>query len=150
MASTIPHAHHPRHHLVIIIFRHRYHRDGACGVQVEEVVAPDQQRTLADYLALPVSQYSVLDPRFIRKDDSDGRKGAFILSVPLEEVMGVDLMPQLHVAVDVDPAAGEVRLEGRRGRRAGAKDALGAFVFVRLFKVKAWEGSRCWRGKVLK
>jgi hypothetical protein len=64
----------------------------------------DPDRAVHKYLSLPVEQYNLLDPRFITKDED----GSFVLRVPLQDVLGIDLKPQINITVDVDSEKGQV------------------------------------------
>lgn len=96
---------------------------------------------LQEYLALPVDQYALLDPKWVERETNtlgisqspDGRKitasqNAFRVSVPLEEMLGVDLQPQLSITAHPDPEAGNVTL-------MGSKAALGSPEFDQAFKL---------------
>ena len=90
---------------------------------------------LNEYLALPVDRYSLLDPKWIRReqqlvaeDDAAGYSNVFRLSVPLHEVIGIDLSPSISVAAHPDPEEGSVTLIGSRA-------ALGSPSLDESFKV---------------
>jgi hypothetical protein len=51
-------------------------------------------RSLADYLALPLDQYSLLDPKWISRPDPDGQPDTFLLRVPLAGIPHLHLEPQ--------------------------------------------------------
>eukprot|EP00798_Chlamydomonas_sp_ICE-L_P025376 gene25376-11037_t len=51
---------------------------------------------LKDYLMLPLDQYSLLDPKWITRDPA--MPELFKLMVPLDELVGVNLQPQMNVA----------------------------------------------------
>ena len=65
-------------------------------------------RRLADYLALPLDQYALLDPRWISRDPG----GGFRFSVPLQDLVSVDLQPE--ICIRWGPCG-----VGHVGRRAG-------------------------------
>jgi len=101
--------------------------------------------SLRSYLALPVEQYSVLDPRFIRRlgpeeqqQDSGGgseaavassspssTSSAFRLTVPLSDVVGMDIVVEVDVAVDVDPSTAGVSFRADRLVLGGSALAAG-------------------------
>lgn len=108
---------------------------------------------LQEYLALPVDQYALLDPKWVEREatvipgdcDSNlscepsdsqylnGRKervvgNAFRVSVPLEEMLGIELRPQLSITAHPDTEAGIVTL-------VGSKAALGSPEFDQAFKL---------------
>ncbi|KAG2486529.1 hypothetical protein HYH03_014830 [Edaphochlamys debaryana] len=58
-------------------------------------------RSLSAYLGLPLDQYSLLDPSWISR--SPARPDEFLLKVPLYDLVGVDLQPQICVRVTLDP-----------------------------------------------
>lgn len=63
-------------------------------------------RGLPSYLALPLDQYSLLDPTWISRDASQGDR--FLLRVPLQDAVGLALAPELAVRVVIDPRASKV------------------------------------------
>jgi hypothetical protein len=108
---------------------------------------------LQEYLALPVDQYALLDPKWVERettvipgdcdisspcetDDSlyiHGSKekvvgNAFRVSVPLEEMLGIELRPQLSITARPDREAGNVTL-------VGSKAGLGSPEFDQAFKL---------------
>jgi len=97
-----------------------------------------KRRDLRAYLSLPLEEYSLLDPRYIARLSEGGdsssssssipptagtgssttpsaaegplpASGAFLLTVPLVDIVGLDLTPQLVIHVEVDEAKGQVR-----------------------------------------
>ncbi|MEW5297602.1 MAG: hypothetical protein WDW36_000803 [Sanguina aurantia] len=58
------------------------------------------QTSLRAYLALPLDQYSLLDPRWITRVGGAGN--LFLLRVPLQDVVGLALEPQITVKVNID------------------------------------------------
>lgn len=107
--------------------------DGPAGSVVGGAAPP--HRSLRAYLALPLEEYALLDPRYIARlggpeqaaggsggtgldeaaEAGGGAAGAtpasgsFLLTVPLIDIVGLDLTPQLAIDVDVDERAGQVR-----------------------------------------
>lgn len=80
----------------------------------------DRERTLSlleEYLSLPVDQYSLLDPTWVKRE-GNGSTGdssnSFRLSIPLKDMLGVDLMPELSIEAHPDPSRGQVTLVGSR------------------------------------
>jgi len=73
---------------------------------VKHPSSPLPGRTLREYLALPLDQYSLLDPRWITRcpDAAD----LFTLKVPLQDIIGLPLEPQIQVRVDIDTANNQV------------------------------------------
>ncbi|GFR48102.1 hypothetical protein Agub_g9789 [Astrephomene gubernaculifera] len=63
-------------------------------------------RGLSAYLALPLDQYSLLDPGWISR--SPAAPDEFVLRVPLFELVGLDMQPQLSVKVSLDPRTSQV------------------------------------------
>jgi len=64
-------------------------------------------RGLSDYLALPLDQYSLLDPKWITRPDP-AAQDVFLLKVPLRDVMGLNLEPEVWVRVEVDAPRAQV------------------------------------------
>lgn len=83
-------------------------------------------RALADYLALPLDSYSLLDPRWISRDPQD--PDLFHLMVPLQDLTGLALEPRVSIRVDVDAAHSQVHFHANQF-------SVGAPKFDRLFKV---------------
>lgn len=65
-----------------------------------------QGRGLAAYLSLPLDQYSLLDPTWVTRDA--GGADRFLLRVPLYDVVGLDLQPQINVRVALDARNNQV------------------------------------------
>lgn len=82
---------------------------------------PARQR-LRDYLALPADQYSLLDPDWISREAS----GGFLVSVPLQDLVGIALRPQLSITSRPSPRSGAVTLVGTKAS-LGAPDVDQAF-----------------------
>jgi hypothetical protein len=108
---------------------------------------------LQEYLALPVDQYALLDPKWVKRETTvipgdcdtnsscetsdsqylNGRNenvvgNVFRVSVPLEEMLGIELRPQLSITAHPDTEAGNVTL-------VGSKAALGSPEFDQAFKL---------------
>ena len=73
------------------------------------------ERSLAAYLSLPLDQYALLDPDWISRQA--GASDLFVLRLPLFDMVGLDLQPQLSVRVALDPHNSQVRA-GVQGRAA--------------------------------
>ncbi|KAK9845919.1 hypothetical protein WJX81_005977 [Elliptochloris bilobata] len=69
-------------------------------------------RALAAYLALPVEEYSLLDPDWVERSAAD--PSTFRVTIPLRELSGVDLQPSVAITVAADPATGRVSFRGER------------------------------------
>mmetsp|Transcript_12163 Transcript_12163/g.32049 ORF Transcript_12163/g.32049 Transcript_12163/m.32049 type:complete len:243 (+) Transcript_12163:42-770(+) len=67
---------------------------------VEEPPSTLPGRDLPAYLALPLDEYSLLDPKWISRPDPDD-PNMFLLKVSLQELMGVNLTPEVRIQVDV-------------------------------------------------
>ncbi|PRW58005.1 kinase [Chlorella sorokiniana] len=67
-------------------------------------------RQLRDYLALPIEQYSLLDPKWISREEGS----LFRFSVPLQDLVGVDLQPEIYFSVLAEPEEARVTLSGAR------------------------------------
>lgn len=67
---------------------------------------------MKEYLSLSPDQYALLDPKWISRDDSDPT--TFQLIVPLRDVIGVDLVPQLTIHASPDAQGGKVTLIGKK------------------------------------
>ncbi|CAG9460171.1 unnamed protein product [Pedinophyceae sp. YPF-701] len=65
---------------------------------------------LVDYLALPVEQYSVLDPTWVSRPEG-APPGCFRLTVPLRDLAGVELEPTLLIRAGYVPEKTRVVLE---------------------------------------
>lgn len=74
---------------------------------------------LKEYLALPVEEYNLLDPKWINRDS--GEPNVFHFKVPLNQTVGLKLEPQLWVAVDIDTKREEVQFSSSRFK-FGEKD----------------------------
>ena len=69
-------------------------------------------RGLDDYLALPVSAYSLLDPSWVTPAGEGGEEDdAFIVALPLADALGVALTPSARVRV-ADRSRGVVAFSG--------------------------------------
>jgi hypothetical protein len=76
------------------------------SLKVEKMVQefPTASKSVQSYLALPIEQYSLLDPKLVAKDD----KGRFHVNLPLYDLVGIDLTPGVFVKVDVDAESAQV------------------------------------------
>ncbi|GMH36729.1 hypothetical protein BSKO_04602 [Bryopsis sp. KO-2023] len=75
------------------------------SVKLREAV--EAEKSLRTYLVLPPEQYSVLDPKWIERCPEKG-PAAFIITVPLEDLLGVDMTPKVSVRVHVNEAQEKV------------------------------------------
>ncbi|KAL6764905.1 hypothetical protein V8C86DRAFT_2465486 [Haematococcus lacustris] len=66
-------------------------------------------RGVDSYIALPLDQYALLDPRWISRPDMQAAPDVFLLKVPLQQLMSVDLQPEVYVRVAIDPQHSRVR-----------------------------------------
>ncbi|GLI61300.1 hypothetical protein VaNZ11_003654, partial [Volvox africanus] len=74
---------------------------------VKEPPGPSSfSRSLAAYLALPLDQYSLLDPGWISR--SPAAPDVFVLRIPLFDLVGLELQPQITVRVFADLRNGQV------------------------------------------
>lgn len=91
--------------------------------------------SLQSYLGLPFEQYSVLNPRWIQRLDGEDR-GVFLLQVPLNEIVGLQLQPSLKAEVRTISEAsaqtktktGGKRTEGFRGIRLRQRPLNGVII----------------------
>ena len=60
-----------------------------------------QGRSLPLYVALPLDQYSLLDPTWISRDPN--QPDLFLLRIPLEPIIGVNLTPRIKIKVISKP-----------------------------------------------
>ncbi|KAL4858298.1 Protein NRT1/ PTR FAMILY 8.1 [Chlorella vulgaris] len=67
-------------------------------------------RQLRDYLALPIDQYSLLDPKWISREEG----GLFKFSLPLQDLVNVDMQPEIFISVLPEPQQRRVTLVGTR------------------------------------
>ena len=71
------------------------------GPPLESPQEPSGPRGLSAYLALPLDQYSLLDPGWISR--SPAAPDVFVLRIPLFDLVGLELQPQITVRVSLDP-----------------------------------------------
>lgn len=98
-------------------------------VHVDSIdLSPDAATALLnEYLALPVEQYALLDPNWVRRETIEGSDiASFRLSVPLKDLLNVDLRPELSISAHPDPANGRVSLVGSRAA-LGSPSVDGSF-----------------------
>ncbi|KAL4457371.1 hypothetical protein ABPG75_012236 [Micractinium tetrahymenae] len=81
-------------------------------------------RQLADYLALPVEEYSLLDPKWISREEG----GMFRFSLPLQDLVNVDMQPEIYISVLTEA-------QQRRVTLAGTRAALGSPELDQTFKL---------------
>jgi len=83
-------------------------------------------RSLERYLSLPVEDYSVLNPKWITRVDSQG-KDQFLLKVPLYEIIGVELEPSILAEVSCErlPNPFRSRLDQARRLTLGSRRSIG-------------------------
>ena len=102
-----------------------------------EGVETDRETTsalLEEYLALPVDQYSLLDPKWVCRENNNNTSSSsndaisFRVSIPLQDMLGVDLCPEVSITAHPDPSLGQVTLIGSRA-------ALGSPGFDELFQL---------------
>lgn len=75
------------------------------SVRLREAVEP--VKGLKAYLVLPPEDYAVLDPKWIQRDPEKG-PSAFVITVPLDDLLGIDLTPKVSVRVNVNEAQEKV------------------------------------------
>lgn len=78
-------------------------------IEVESDGIHDSEYTihlLREYLVLPTSEYSLLDPRWVQRDENGA---GFLINVPLDEILGVNLTPSLCVTAHPNKDRGTVR-----------------------------------------
>jgi hypothetical protein len=108
-------------------------------------------RLLQEYISLPVEEYSLLDPKWVVREEQLGndynlgsdfqnksRNNSFRVSVPLQDMLGVDICPQVSIEARPDPLNSQVTL-------IGTKAVLGSPSFDDMFKLKLVAVMRCRR-----
>jgi len=108
-------------------------------------------RLLQEYISLPVEEYSLLDPKWVVREEQLGndynlasdfqkksRNNTFRVSVPLQDMLGVDICPQVSIEARPDPLNSQVTL-------IGTKAVLGSAGFDDMFKLKLVAVMRCRR-----
>ena len=95
---------------------------------------------LEQYLALPVDHYSLLDPQWVRREGED----SFRVSIPLKDMLGVDVCPEVSIQAHPDPLRGQVTLVG--SRTALGSPALDAMFRLNLVAVLRSKRERRRRG----
>ena len=109
--------------------------------------APLPGRSLPAYLALPVADYSLLDPAWVTRveggDDNADVSDAFIVALPLSDAVGVALAPTARVRV-VERGPGVVQFVGDRLAlgEAGLDESFEAAVTARLASSAGASGRR--------
>lgn len=71
---------------------------------------------LREYLSLPTSEYSLLDPRWVERGDGDVQceKDTFVVKVPLQDIVGVDLTPTISIVANPHKDKGKVTFIGSK------------------------------------
>lgn len=71
---------------------------------------------LREYLSLPTSEYSLLDPRWVERgeDDVQCEKDTFVVKVPLQDIVGVDLTPTISIVANPHKDKGKVTFIGSK------------------------------------
>jgi Protein of unknown function (DUF1997) len=103
-------------------------------------------RLLQEYLSLPVEEYSLLDPKWVVREGEDDNlnfnnnrtNNSFRVSVPLKDMLGVDICPQVSIEARPDPLNSQVTL-------IGTKAVLGSPGLDDMFKLKLVAVMRCRR-----
>ena len=88
-------------------------------------VTTEDEQLLRDYLALPTSQYNLLDPRYVESVSED----TFVVRVPLSDIVGVDLTPAISIVATPHRRVGTVTF-------VGTEATLGSPALDALFKLK--------------
>jgi hypothetical protein len=88
-------------------------------------VSTEDDELLREYLALPTSEYSLLDEKFVEKISDD----TFVVRVPLNDVIGVDLTPAISIVATPHRRDGKVTF-------VGTEATLGSPALDELFKLK--------------
>jgi hypothetical protein len=71
-------------------------------------VSTEDDNLLREYLALPTTQYSLLDEKFVEKLSDD----TFVVRVPLNDIVGVDLTPAISIVASPHGRDGKVTFVG--------------------------------------
>ncbi|KAL4522811.1 hypothetical protein Ndes2526B_g00857 [Nannochloris sp. 'desiccata'] len=108
-------------------------------------------RLLQEYLSLPVEEYSLLDPKWVVREEQlaidfnlasgfqkNSKNNTFRVSIPLQDMLGVDICPQVSIEARPDPLNSQVTL-------IGTKAVLGSPGFDDMFKLKLVAVMRCRR-----
>lgn len=69
---------------------------------------------LREYLALPTSEYSLLDPKWVERDGVDLETDTFIIKIPLQDIVGVDLTPTISIVAHPQEEKGKVTFVGSK------------------------------------
>lgn len=96
-------------------------------VVLSECVDGDAGSLLGEYLSLPTSEYSLLDPKWVERIEPtssgdfpggeqqlDPCSDVFTVKVPLSELVGVDLTPTLSIVAKPHSGQGKVTFVGSR------------------------------------
>ena len=76
-------------------------------------VEVDDAILLREYLSLPTSEYSLLDPRWVEREDDEGRD-RFMVKIPLQDIVGVDLTPTISIVASPHKDKGKVTFVGSK------------------------------------
>ncbi len=108
-------------------------------------------RLLQEYLSLPVEEYSLLDPKWVVREEIDEEqpqidtntsnnytKNSFRVIIPLQDMLGVDICPQVSIEARPDPLNSQVTL-------VGTKAVLGSPGLDERFNLKLVAVMRCRR-----
>ncbi len=71
-------------------------------------VSTEDDGLLREYLALPTTQYSLLDEKFVEQLSDD----TFVVRVPLDEIIGVELTPAISIVATPHGRDGKVTFVG--------------------------------------
>ena len=81
------------------------------------MVDEDAAILLREYLSLPTSEYSLLDPRWVERGEEDGEcgdKDTFMVKIPLQDIVGVDLTPTISIVANPHKDKGKVTFVGSK------------------------------------
>lgn len=83
-------------------------------VALSRVVEEETARLLQRYLSLPTSEYSLLDPQWVEREERDESSGEdiFTVKVPLQDIVGVDLTPTISIVATPHQGKGKVTFVG--------------------------------------
>ena len=95
------------------------------GIQKIEHSSTETEKLLREYLSLPTSEYSLLDPKWVERvertsDSSDSEldetiaSDSFIVKIPLHSIIGVDLTPKLAIVATPMEGQGKVTFVGSK------------------------------------
>lgn len=95
------------------------------GIEKIECRSIETEKLLREYLSLPTSEYSLLDPKWVERvestsDSSDSEldetivSDSFIVKIPLHNIIGVDLTPKLSIVATPMEGQGKVTFVGSK------------------------------------